>query len=140
MKFDERGATFCANPLSLHPADRLPLSRLHTFTIWDMGDQSGSLHFRALFESALQDYEQKTTVSLAKHPLAEKFQNIHSAETVVSLLQSEARTFVEFRGRDKVMRSIKNTVLILCKLSAIPTFGDAVGLVRQKVLIGFPYL
>jgi len=98
-----------------------------------MSDQSGSPHFRALFESALQDYEQKTKVSLAQHPLAEKLQNIHSVETVVALLQSEARTFGEFQGRDKVMKSIKNTVLILCKLSA--TLGDAVGLVRQKVLI-----
>lgn len=100
-----------------------------------MSDQLGSPYFRALFEAALQDYEQKTKVSLANHPLAEKLRNIHSVESVVALLQSEARTFGEFRGRDKIMKSIKNTVLILCKIFAITTLGDALGLVRRKVLI-----
>src|SRR5579863_1032329 len=101
-----------------------------------MSDQSGSPHYRALFECALQDYEQETKVSLAKYPFAEKLQNIHSVESVVALLQSEALTFGEFRGRDKIINSIRNTVLILCKLSAIAALGDAVGLVRQEVLIG----
>ena len=100
-----------------------------------MSDQSGSPHFRALFESALQDYEQKTKVSLAQHSLAEKLQDIHSVETVIALLQSEVRAFGEFRGRDKVIKSIKNIVFILCRLSAISTLGDALGLVRQEVLI-----
>jgi len=104
-----------------------------------MSLQSGP-HFRALFDSALQDYEQKTKVSLAKHPFAEKLQNIHSVESVVFLLQSEARTFGEFRGHDKIMKSIKNTVLNLCKLSTIAAFGDAVGLVRQKVLIRMSHI
>jgi hypothetical protein len=35
-----------------------------------MGDQSGSAHFQTLFGSALQTYEKKMGMPLAKHPLA----------------------------------------------------------------------
>ena len=102
-----------------------------------MADQSVSSRLRTLFELALEDYETKTTVSLAKHPLAQKLEQCHSIESITTLLQDQARTFGEFRGRDRIMESIRSTVLVLYKLSTTAALGDGIGLpvVRQKTLM-----
>jgi len=106
-----------------------------------MADQSVSFRLRTLFELALEDYEIKTQISLANHPLAQKLENCHSIESIAILLQDQARTFGETRGRDRVMKSIRSTVSFLYKLSATAALGDDLGLVRQKVLMTvFPCL
>ena len=101
-----------------------------------MGDQSRSSHFHDIFEFALQDYEKQTGIPLAKHPLAEQLQNCNSVESVSVVLQERAQAFDEFQGSDRIMRSLKNTVSVLCKLSATSnTLGGAVGLVRQRAMM-----
>jgi len=96
-----------------------------------MSDQTGSSRLHALFELALRDYESTTNIPLAKHPLTEKLENCHSVETITTLIQDQAK---EFRGNDRIMRSIQSTVSVLDQLSAITTLGGAIGLVRQKTL------
>ena len=98
----------------------------------DMGDQSGSTRFRAPFESALEAYEKKTGITLAEHPLALQLQSCHSVEDITTLVQDQASAFGEFRGKDRIMKSIKSTASILATLSATASFGDAIGLVRHK--------
>ena len=105
------------------------------FSHFSMTGQSVSFHLRTLFEFALEDYEIKTQISLAEHPLAQKLENCHSVESITSLLQDQARTFGEFRGRDRTMKSIRNTVSFLYKLSATTTLVDGISLVRQKTLM-----
>jgi len=100
-----------------------------------MTGQSVSFHLRTLFELALEDYEIKTQISLAEHPLAQKLENCHSIESIATLLQDQARTFGEFRGRDRMMKSIRNIVSFLYKLSATTTLIDGISLVRQKTLM-----
>jgi len=100
-----------------------------------MTDQSVSSRFRTLFESALEDYEIKTKISLEKHPLAQKLENCHSVELITTLLQDQAKTFGESRGKDRITKSIKSTVSFLYKLSATAALGDDLGLVRQKTLM-----
>jgi hypothetical protein len=100
-----------------------------------MTDQPVSSHLRTLFELALEDYEIKTEISLAKHPLAQKLDNCNSVESIATILQDQARTFGEFRGRDRIMESIRSTVSFLEKLSATAPLSDVIGQVRQKVLI-----
>ena len=100
-----------------------------------MTDQSGSSRFRTLFELALEDYEIKTKISLAKHPLAQKLGNCHTIESITTLLQDQTRSFGEFRGRDRIMKSIRSTVSFLYKLSATAALGNYIGLVRQKTLM-----
>jgi len=100
-----------------------------------MTDQSVSFRLRTLFELALEDYEIKTKISLANHPLAQKLDNCHSVESITILLQDQARTFGETRGRDRITKSIRSTVSFLYKLSATAALGDDLGLVRQKTLI-----
>jgi hypothetical protein len=101
-----------------------------------MDDLSQSSRFQALFESALQDYQRQTGTILADHPLAVQLQNCDSVDSVTTLLQEQARTFSEFRGSDgKIMKSLKRVVAVLYTLSASTALGEAIGLVRWKLLI-----
>ena len=100
-----------------------------------MAQQSESARFRALFEPALQAYGQKTGVSLAQHPLAIRVLSCDTVEAITGLLQDQARAFRHFQGSDKIMKSIKNTVSILSKISSAASLADAFGLVRQKGLM-----
>jgi len=105
-----------------------------------MAHQSRSARFQTLFESALQAYEKKTGVTLAQHPLAQQLQSCHSTQEVITLLQGQVQAFDEFR-RDKIIKSIKATVLILTPLSAAASLADAFGLVvRPEALMALFYL
>ncbi len=107
-----------------------------------MSYQSGSEspRLRGLFESALQNYEMKTKISFAEHPLSKKLQNCHSDESITVVLQNEAEAFSEFRGSDRIMESIRNTVSLLYKVSATAALEDTLGLVRQKTLMGVSHV
>jgi hypothetical protein len=97
-----------------------------------MSDQpeSGQSRLQLLFEAALQDYEKKTGIVLAKHPLAEQIQNCDSVESVTAVLNQQTYAFVEFRRRDKIMKPLKIAVSVLHKLSATADLGQPIGLVR----------
>ena len=101
-----------------------------------MNPHSGSSRFRALFDVALRDYEKTTNITLAKHPIAEQLQNCHTVEPIMTLLQGQARELGDFPGSDKMMESIKNTISVLCMLGDTAALGDAINLVRPKVLMG----
>ena len=98
-----------------------------------MSDQPGPSRLQVLFEAAMQDYEKKTGIVLAKHPLAEKLQNCDSVESVTAVFQEQTQAFSEFRGRDKVFKPLKNIVSVLHKLSATAV---TIGLVRPCAIIG----
>ena len=100
-----------------------------------MGD-----HLKVLFEAALQDYETKTGIALAKHPLAERLQECQSVESITTVLHEQTRAFNEFRGKDKVMKLLANTVSVLNKLSASAKLGEIIGVVHLKHSWGFSYL
>ena len=102
-----------------------------------MSLQSGSSRFGVLFESALQDYQKQTGMTLAEHPFAEQPQNYQSVESVTALLQGQAQTLGEFKGSDRIMKSLKSIASVLFSLSASTALGGAIGLVRLKVLIRF---
>ena len=101
-----------------------------------MSDQSGSSPFQAVFESALQDYEKQTGISLANHPLAGQLQNCQSVESVTTLLQEEAQSFSKFRESDKIFKSLKGVVSALSGVSAITAFGQAFSTVCPRQLVG----
>jgi hypothetical protein len=105
-----------------------------------MSGQSDTSRLRALFESALRDYEHKTNITLVTHPLAEQFENCHSIEDLATILQDQARAGSAFRGSDRIMKSIKRTLSVLHNLSSIATLGDCIGLVRQMTLMGVSHV
>jgi hypothetical protein len=94
-----------------------------------MSDESSSPYFRALFEAALQDYENQTSITLAKHPLAEQLQTCDSVENIIALFPQDLS---EFRGDDKLTKLLKSVVSILCAISITAKLGRFIGLVYQK--------
>jgi hypothetical protein len=99
-----------------------------------MTDQSGQphFHFQELFEAAFRDYEKQTGKTLANHPLAEKLQSCHSVESVTAVLREQTESSSEIRGKDKVLKPLKNVLSVLHKLSSTSAviFGQHLGLVR----------
>ena len=102
-----------------------------------MADHLGSLHFQALFESALRAYQEKTSISLAEHPIAVQLQSCHSVESIFTLLQPEIKAFSNFRESETITKSIKTIVSKLTTLSASASLGDVFGLVRQNAPMVF---
>lgn len=106
----------------------------------NMSLQSGSSRFLALFESSLQDYQNQTGITLAEHPFAEQLQNCHTVESITALLQGQVQALDEFKGSDRILKSLKNIVSVIYSLSASAALGDAIGLVRRKLLMSVPHL
>jgi hypothetical protein len=92
-----------------------------------MANQSGSVSFQRLLETALLQYEKKTGVTLSKHPLALQLQSCNSVEDFNKLLQDKAR---DVRESERITKSMKIIVSILMPLSSVASPLDAVGLVR----------
>ena len=87
--------------------------------------------FQELFNSALQDYENQTRISLVDHPLFNRLRSCNSIDSITTILQEHAQIFREFRGDDgKLVKSLKYTVNILYPLS---TSAAGIGLVRSIV-------
>ena len=122
---------------SIYPSDPSPLltSTFLPNSSYSMADHSPSTRFRSLFESALTEYEKKTGITLTEHPLAIRLQSCHSIESTTAILQGQTQAFSKFRGRDRAIKSIKNTLSILTTLSDTATLGDSIGLVRHNVLV-----
>jgi hypothetical protein len=97
-----------------------------------MADRSGFARFQALFDEALQAYQEKTGVNLPTHPLALKLQSCHSTEDITQLLQDQAQTFSDFQEGDRILKSIKAIVSILSPLSTVASLVDASGVVRRR--------
>jgi hypothetical protein len=100
-----------------------------------MAELSGPTRFRELFESALRAYQQTAVVTLAEHSLAIQVQSCDTVESVIAVLQGQARAFSEFSGHDRVMNAIKNTLLILTKFSDTTSLAVDIGLVRHQALM-----
>ena len=94
-----------------------------------MDDQSGPSPFQELFEAAFRDYENKTGKTLANHPLAEKLQSCDSVESITAVLCEQIETSSEIRGKEKVLKPVKNVVSVLFKLSSASAlnFGRHLG-------------
>ena len=87
-----------------------------------MSDESAS-HFQALFEAAFREYERQTGKTLADHPLANKLQICDSVESVTAVLCEQIETSSEIRGKDNVLKLLKNVLSVLHKLSSDSDLG-----------------
>ena len=97
-----------------------------------MGDQSQTSRFRALFDSALQDYQSQTCTTLSSLPLAEKLQRCDSVESVTSVLREQEIASIGFRGGDgRIMKSLETVLSVLYALSENSDIGEAIRLVRR---------
>jgi hypothetical protein len=125
---------FISRPLTAHRSSFLSMS-----SISDMS-QSSSLAFstfQVLFNSALQDYKDKTGTSLIDHPIAKQLEICESVSSITAILQEQAQSFREFRENDgKLMKAINSSVDVLCSPSISSALNGAIGLVvRLKAFI-----
>ena len=97
-----------------------------------MSDQSGSAHIQLLFQAYLNEYEKQTDITLAKHSLTERFQHCDSVESIATIFQEQVPACIEFRGYDRIIKSLNSAVSALCALSV----GINLSLVRKKTPIG----
>jgi hypothetical protein len=119
-------------PITLSQSSIISPGEPTFFRTSDMSDQSGSSRLQVLFQAAMHDYEKKTGIVLARHPLAEKLQNCDSVESVTAVFQEQTQAFSGFRAGDKVFKPLKNIVSLLHKLSSA---ADTIGLVRPCAII-----
>jgi len=101
---------------------------------------STSSTFRILFDSALQDYKDKTGSTIADHPIAKQLETCESVNSITDILQEQARSFHEFTENDgKLMKALNSSVDVLCAPSISSALNEAIGLVvRRKVFISVP--
>jgi hypothetical protein len=101
-------------------------------TIADMSQISSSSEssFQALFGAALQNYENRTGISIVNHPIAKQLEENHSLDSIDAILQ-QAKGFCKFRGDNgKLMKSVKCSIDVLYTISTV--LGEGVGVVRPK--------
>jgi hypothetical protein len=90
-------------------------------------------HFR-LITDALVDYTNVTGTDLSQNPFAEKFQQAHTADDILELLQEREKAFAEYRdGNRRLLNCISPAVHVLHVFSA--TLGEVIGQVRDTRLI-----
>ena len=95
-------------------------------------------NLRPILDEAAVQYKELTGYNLATHPLAARFDNWDSADTILEVFQDQARKFNEFRkGNEKLMEWLKPTVQIMVSISA--SLGNAATSV-QLVFTGISIL
>jgi len=86
--------------------------------------------FESLFQSALKEYEIQTEINLVRHPIAAQLDHCNTVESILEVLQGQARAFREFpRGDNEVVALLKQTVHILHKLSITIVLVESLDLV-----------
>ena len=95
-----------------------------------MSDPSGSIStLQLLFDAALLDYEKQTGTKLIEDPLARQLENCNSVDSIIAILQEQARALTQYRRQDdKVMKPLKRVVQVTHALST--SLVRRVGLVR----------
>jgi hypothetical protein len=96
------------------------------------------LRFQDLFDTALEEYSQKTETDLnflKTDPLAARFldSDCNSPDAVLKILEEQAQAFDQYRKGDwkvQLMRRLKPAVDILLKLSSSDVVVEHVSLVR----------
>jgi hypothetical protein len=92
---------------------------------------SSEANLRALFETALREYEKQAGTNLLNSRLIIRLQSCDSVDDISILLQEHAQTFHKFRSGDgRVISWLKRTVHVLHTLSTNSALGAGIGLVR----------
>ena len=105
-----------------------------------MGQPTSSA-VETLFNVALQDYENKTGISLVDHPFAKQLETCESVGPITAILREQAQSFREFRENDgRLMKALNSSIDVLCAPSISSALSETIGLVvRRKAFLGLPY-
>ena len=89
---------------------------------------SSSSTFQALFNAALQDYEDQTKTKLAEYPFAKQLEACDSVDSITTILEEQAQIFGGFRDDGKIMKSLTSSVDVLYTISNNPVLGKVISL------------
>ncbi len=90
-------------------------------------------NFDSIFNSALDDYKNRTGQDLASHPLLPALQACNSLDAVLGVLRNQIPLFGEPQNADdRLTKWLIPTVNVLCGFSA--TLGEGVSLVNITTL------
>ena len=104
-----------------------------------MSQSSSSSTLQALFNTALQDYKDKTGSSLVDHPFAKQFQECDSVESITAVLEEQAQIFRGCRYCGEIVGSLKRLVNVLCSPFFTTVLDKGIGLsVCPKGILGVP--
>ncbi|KAH9073526.1 hypothetical protein EDB83DRAFT_2549922 [Lactarius deliciosus] len=94
---------------------------------------TSSSNFRAVFVSALREYEKKTKTDLHTHPLATQLQSCQSSSDILAVLHDKVNEFDQSRSHHERLSSwLGPTINVLYAFSA--TLGEGVGLASLSSL------
>jgi len=98
--------------------------------------QPTSSTFQALFNAALQDYQNQTGINLVDHPFSKQLETCESISSVTAILLEQAQSFREFRENDgKLMRALNSSIDVLGAPSISSALSETIGfVVRRKHL------
>ena len=95
---------------------------------------------RSLFEVALNEYEKRAGTNLIDNELSSKLKNCHSADSVIEVLQDQAKEFRNYRGDGgRMMSRFKQVVNVLYTLSTSAVLVEGIGLVVGSLLFLHSY-
>ncbi len=91
------------------------------------------VQFPDIFEAALEEYTKKTEKDIKSDPLFAKLQDCKSSDEVLKVLEEQSLSFEQYRKGDRkvqLMRRLKPTVEILCRLSTKDGLKESIVSVR----------
>jgi hypothetical protein len=92
---------------------------------------------KLLFETALNEFENRAGTNLVRHQIVDKLVNCVSADSVIDVLQEQAQAFSNFRGNDGIlMKWLKRTINVLYTLSTSAVLSEGIGLVCVYLFYG----
>ena len=87
------------------------------------------ISFKDLFDSALQEYENKTDIKLAEHSFAKELKVCEDVDSISVILQKQAQKFDRFKDDGKIMKSLRPIVDVLHTLFNSNIIGPVVSLI-----------
>ncbi len=89
-------------------------------------------NFKPVLDATLSEYKKKTGRELLDHPIAAELQRCDTVDTVLAILQDQAREFQQFKdGDQRLMKWIGPLAQVLFAFSGTLVVGD-VGLVLLR--------
>ena len=94
------------------------------------GSSRSNDNFAAIFQAALNEYENVTGKPLRAQPFATQLDGCDTPQAISNVLRSQAQAFNESpSGNEKLMEYLGPTVDVLFTFSG--TLGEGIGLVRR---------
>jgi hypothetical protein len=113
------------------PSSGLDVRSTHFHRSVYMSSTNPPPELQSLFDAALNEFDKRAGTKLLQHRLIDSFAHCECADSIMDVLQAEAKAFRTFRGDGcKLMMWLKRTVHVLHAISNSGVLCEGIGLVR----------